>query len=140
MGSSGTNTFSDYPGSSGGRPSEKGSGGGGCGGSGAGGGKSDKCDVTISGLALEEVALSEYFSAHKKTPPDKSKVRVREKLVDGRVAVETESGGEVIGYVPTAYNYLRQCVSQGWSYNGEVSKSSSGKIPKAQIDLAASKK
>lgn len=135
MGSAGTNTFSDYPGSSGGRPSGKSGGGGG----GGGGGKSDKCDVIVNDLQLEEVALSEYFTAHGKPPTEKTKVKVRDKLVGGRVAVETESGGEVIGYVPTAYNFLRQCISQGWSYSGKVASSSAGKVPKLQVDLVASK-
>jgi hypothetical protein len=139
VGSSGTNSFSDYPGSSGGRPSNGTSGGGSSGGGGSGGGgKSDKCDITLSDLALEEVALSEYFTKHKSPPAEKTKVRLREKLVDGRLAVETEIG-EVIGYVPTAYNYLRQCVSQGWKYHGKVSASSTGKVPKVKVDLAAAK-
>lgn len=133
MGSSGTNTFSDYPGSGGGRPGGKGGGGGG-----GGEEKTDKCDVTLDDLSLEDVALSEYFTEKEKSPPENTKVRVREKLVDGRVAVETESG-EVIGYVPTAYNYLRQCISQGWKYRGKVSTSSSGKIPRVQVHLAAAK-
>ncbi len=144
MGSSGTNTFTDYPGSSGGRPGDKGSGGKGSGGGGSGGGgggtggKPDKCDVTLTDLALEDVALSAYFTEQKKLPPEKTKVRVKDKLVGGRVAVETE-GGVVIGNVPTAYNYLRQCISQGWAYKGKVSSSSSGKIPKVRVDLTASK-
>lgn len=131
MGSSGTHTFTDYPGSSGGRPDGKGGGGG--------RGKTDKCDMTLTDLSLEEVALSAYFTAHKKPPPENTKIRIRGKLVDGRVAVETESDGEVIGYVPTAYNYLRQCISQGWTYMGNVSSSSSSKVPKVQVNLTASK-
>lgn len=89
---------------------------------------------------LEEVALAEYFTEFGILPPENTKVRIREKLVGGRLAVETASGSKVIGYIPTAYNYLRQCISKGWSYVGVVSKSSSGKIPKVQVNLTSSKK
>jgi hypothetical protein len=133
VGSAGTNSFTDYPGSSGGRPNANGGGG-----RGGGSGKSDKCDISVEDLQLEEIALSDYYTKNKEPPPEKTKVRVREKLVDGRVAVETD-GGEVIGYVPTAYNYLRQCISQGWKYRGKVSSSSTGKLPKLKVDLAGSK-
>ncbi len=140
MGSAGTHTFTDYPGSGGGRPPSNGKSGSGGGGTGGGGGTVDKCENGISDLPLEEVALSDFYTEHEKPPPEKTKVRVRETLVDGRVAVETDPGSEVIGYVPTAYNYLRKCISKGWSYRGKISSSSSGKIPKIQIDLSASKK
>lgn len=130
MGSKKTGKWTDFPGS---------------GGDGGGGGEKgkptdvDKCAGPIEDLPLEEVALSPYYKAHKAVPPEKTKVRVREKLVDKRIAVETESGQVVIGYVPTAYNYLRQCMSNGWTYTGKVTGSSAGKLPKITVDLTGKK-
>lgn len=128
MGSSGTNRFSDYPGSSGG-------GGGGGGGS---GGVPDKCVSSIS-VELEDVATSDYFVKHGEVPKPKTSVRVRLKLVGGRVAVETISSNEVIGNLPTTYNYVRRCSVQGWKYEGIIVASSSGKLPKIKVDLGANK-
>jgi hypothetical protein len=130
VGSKSTGRLGDYPGS------------GGTGGGGGAKGKpdeTDKCAAVIEDLPLEEVALSGYFKEHKAVPPEKTKVRVRDKLVDKRIAVETESGQEVIGYVPTAYNYLRQCMSNGWAYMGKVTSSSAGKLPKITVDLTGKK-
>ncbi len=138
MGSSGTGNFTDYPPSGGGRTSGKGGGGGSAGGGGKSGDK-DKCERDIDNLPLEDVANCEYFKQHKTVPPLKTKVKVRKKLVGGRIAVETASNGEVVGYVPTAYNYLRGCMERDWEYSGKVADSASGKLPKIKVDLAASK-
>ena len=134
MGSRGTGRFRDYPGTGG-----SGSGGGGGGGGGGKPREVDKCAAAIEDLRLEEVALSDYYKTHKSVPPEKTKVRVRDKLVDKRIAVETVSGNEVIGFVPTAYNYLRQCMTAGWTYTGKVTSSSAAKLPKVTVDLAANK-
>ena len=134
MGSSGTNSFTDYPGSNGGRPNF----GDGSGSGGAGGGTTDRCENSIAALALEEVATAEYYSKHNSIPTLKTPVFVRPELVGSRVALATVSGNEVIGYVPTAYNYLRQCIQKGWTYDGVVSRSISGRVPQLSVDLSAS--
>jgi hypothetical protein len=138
MGSTGTGKFSDYPGSSGGRPSGT-PGGGGGGGSPTKPDDVDKCGRAISDMSLEEVALADYFKNHKAVPPVKTKVRVRKKLVGGRVAVETTASSEVVGYVPTVYNYLRGCMEKGWKYEGQVDDSSKGKLPKVKVSLVGTK-
>lgn len=134
MGSGGSGNFTDYPGSKGGKPNggKKGGGGGG------GGGKPEepnKCADPINDLALEDVATSPYFTKHNAVPPVKTKVRIRKKLVSGRIAVETVSDGEVVGNIPTMYNYLRKCLEKGWTYDGQVVDSSAGKLPKVKVSL-----
>ena len=133
MGSTGTGSFSDYPGSQGGRP-EKG-GGGSSGGGGSGG---DNCEMVISGMMLEDVANCEYFLNHDLVPKAGTQVQARVRLVKGRVAVETTVKGEVIGYVPTKYNYLRACMTDGWQYSGNVVEATGGQLPKVKIDLSPS--
>lgn len=134
MGSSGTHSFTDYPGSNGGRPNSDGGGNGGGGGS---GGSSDRCENSITALALEEVATADYYSKHNAVPTLTTKVFVRRELVGSRVALATVSDNEVIGYVPTAYNYLRQCIQKGWTYEGTVTRSISGRVPQLSVDLSA---
>jgi hypothetical protein len=137
MGSVGTDRFSDYPGSSGGRPDTGKKGGGGGGGGGEGGG--DQCELAIADLALEEVATSEYFTSHSRVPRVGTQVRLRKKLVGSRIAVEISKSGEVLGLVPTEYNYLRQCMSRGFEYTGTVVSSSTGPLPEVSVDLTPTK-
>jgi hypothetical protein len=82
--------------------------------------------------------LAEYYTKHDKVPAVGTKVRVRKKLVSKRIAIET-TAGEVIGYVPTAKNYLLACMEQGWQYQGKVVDASAGKLPKIKVDLVAAK-
>jgi hypothetical protein len=139
MGSIGTGKFTDYPGSAGGHPGkgQKGKGGGGRGGGGGGGG--DRCDLAIHNLALDEVATSEYFRNHGHAPRTGTQVRVRGKLVGSRIAVETSGADEVVGYMPTEYNYLRQCMSRGYKYEGNVASSLGGLLPQVTVDLTPTK-
>lgn len=131
MGSTGTNRFTDYTGSGGGRPK----GGGGAGSQPATSGVS-QCERAHGDIPLEEVARCEYFKAHERVPPVDTPVSVRSKLQGGRLAVEAVKTQEVIGYLPTKYLYLRKCIQQGWTYGGQVLASSSGKSPVVRIDLA----
>ena len=39
------------------------------------------------------------------------------------VPITTAAGAEVVGYLPTAFNYLRQCVARGHQYSGTVESS-----------------
>lgn len=140
MGSSGTGSFTDYPGSQGGRPGNnsggKKSGSGGSGGS--GGGSADQCEKQISSLRLEEVANCEYYENHQSTPSVGTQVRVREKLANRRVAIETSINGEIVGYMPTMYNYIKACMKDGWQYSGKVAQARSGQNPKVAVDLSPS--
>lgn len=140
MGSSGTNRFSDYPGSGGGG-SDKGRGGSGGGSSGSAGATSgvNRCEKAIGDVPLEEVARSEYYLKHKAVPSVDTPVTVRKKLVGGRVAVETFKGSEVVGLLPTRYLYLWTCMQQDWEYSGAVIASSAGKVPMVRVDLAPTK-
>ena len=130
MGSSGSGNFSDYSGSQGG------SSGGGASGGGANT-NSDRCLEDIEGVRIQEIESSEYYENHESTPRQGTKVVVRSSLEDGRFAVETKSGKEVIGLLPTRLNFLRRCIEQGYSYSGEVSESSSGLVPSLRVDLEA---
>lgn len=134
MGSNGTNKFTDYPGTS--RGSAKGLGSGGT--QPGGSGDVPLCERQLAGVPLEEVARCEYFAAHASLPPVGTPVAVRPSLVGGRVAVETSSG-EVVGFLPTEYNYVLRCMKQDYSYAGEVTSSTAKPIPVVRVDLESRK-
>lgn len=134
MGSSGSGNFSDYSGSRGGsRKSGVGSGN-------TGSQKdtgSDRCLKEMNDVRIQEIERSKYYEEHESVPRKGTKVVVRKELVDGRIAVETKSGKEIIGVLPTRLNYVRRCMEQGYSYSGEVSESSAGLVPSIHVDLEA---
>jgi hypothetical protein len=139
MGSTGTGSFTDYPGSQGGRPGKNGGGGGAGGSGGSGGGKmpNDRCSIDLNGVSLQEVAICAYYKEHESPPPKKSRVRVRKKLLGGRIAVELHSTSEAVGLLPTKYNYIVACMKQGWEYTGNVVESTAAKLPKVIVNLEA---
>jgi hypothetical protein len=137
LGSTGTGSFTDYPGSAGGRPGggKKGTGGGG----GGGGGKQpdDRCGEALEGISLQDVATCTYYREHETPPPKKSRVRIRKKLLGGRIAVELHGTNEAIGLLPTKFNYVVPCIKAGWEYTGNVVDSTKAKIPKVIVNLTA---
>lgn len=143
MGSSGTGRFSDYPGTSGGSSKigrGNGSGGSGNGGSGSGNArKTDQCLRMIESVALEEVARSEYFISHKILTSAGTAVTVRSSLVGGRIGIETVPALELVGLLPTEYNYLLQCMKQGYMYTGKVISTTAKPIPVVRVNLEPKK-
>ena len=125
MGSSGSGRISDYPGSSSqGKPSRTG---------GGNGGASDRCARAFS-ARLEDVEQSDYYQAHKTTPPVGTQVEVAQRK---RLVAQTASG-ESIGNLPTSLNYLASCLKDGWSYIGTVqSVTNSPPVATISADFAA---
>jgi hypothetical protein len=124
MGSTGTGSFTDYPGSSKG----KGKGGG----SGGGGGETpDRCARAFSS-SLEDVEHSEYFKNHKAVPKAGTELRVAKKK---RLVAETKKG-EVVGNLPTRLNYISGCLEEGYAYVGTVRDSAAGSVAAVTVDFA----
>lgn len=123
MGSSGSGRISDYPGSS--------KGGSKTGGAGSGGGSGqvpeDRCGRALA-VVLEDIEHSDYFVTHRTVPPAGTVLRIQHKK---RLAAVTEEG-EVVGNLPTGYNYLAACLKEGWSYIGTV-RSSTSRPPIASV-------
>jgi hypothetical protein len=115
MGSSGSGRLTDYPGSS--KSNDKNGGGG------AGGGKpqADRCARAIS-TALEDVEHSTYFKIHKTIPPAGTRLHVAQ---EKRIVAVTDEG-EIVGNLPTQYNYLAACLTGGYTYVGQVRNASNG--------------
>jgi hypothetical protein len=131
MGSSGTGKFTDYPGTPRGSAKAR---------SAQGGAEKaedqiDECERVLQNITLEEVARCAYFKTHNALPAVLSAVRVRSSLVGGRIAVETLSPAEVVGLLPTEYNYLLQCMEQNYKYSGQVKSTRNRPVPVIRVDL-----
>ena len=128
MGSSGSGRISDYPGSS---SSGAGSGSGGAGGD---GGAVDRCSRAFN-TRLEDVESSPYYQAHGALPPLGTKVKV----VQGKRIQAQTFDGEIIGNLPTSFNYLAACLKDGWTYVGSVQKwLSQPPVSTVAVDFVAS--
>lgn len=122
MGSSGTGNFSDYKnfpraikGLTGADDSE------------------DKCALAFSTL-IEDVDTCEYYSKKGVLPAAGAEVYVDFKV---RLVVKSNDG-LIIGYLPTKYNYLRNCIVKGFTYTGVVSNVSSTPINTVIVDITPS--
>jgi len=95
------------------------------------------CNKPLRGVALEDVGQSQYFQTNGNVPSIGIKVRIRDTVANGRLVVELESGIDIVGNIPTKFNYLLACLKAGNSYSGEVSYSSQGPIPAVEVNLDA---
>jgi len=123
MGSTGSGSFSDYPGSS---PKEGGQGAGGGGASG-----DDRCARAFS-CTLEEVAYCDFFSANGDVPPADTALSVEQR---GRLFA-VDASGQTVGALPTAFNYLADCMAAGFTYEGRVNASASAPVASVNVDFA----
>ena len=122
MGSTGTGTFSDYKnfsraikGITGADDSE------------------DKCALAFSTF-IEDVDTCEYYSKKGTLPAVGTEV-----CIDFKVRLVVKSNdGLILGYLPTKYNYLRNCIVKGFTYTGVVSVASSTPINTVVVDITPS--
>ncbi|BCK18396.1 hypothetical protein NMT30_001502 [Vibrio cholerae] len=120
MGSTGSGSFTDYTkaksidGSTGGTSGE------------------DKCQLSISCI-LEEVAQSTYYNTNQDVPPAGKTVLIQ--FMPPRIVAVDATSGKDCGALPTGYNYLLNCIENGYSYAGVVSNSSNGLNPIIEIDI-----
>ena len=119
MGSTGTGNFSDYKnfsraikGITGAEDSE------------------DKCALAFSTF-IEDVDTCEYYSKKGTLPAVGTEV-----CIDFKVRLVVKSNdGLIIGYLPTKYNYLRNCIVKDFKYTGVVSNVSSTPINTVIVDI-----
>lgn len=121
MGSTGSDRFSDYPAT--GRNSES---------NGAGGGASgeDRCERAFS-CHLEEVEQCAYFANNQSVPPANTPLTLQ---LSGRLFA-VDSDGTQIGALPTRFNYLAECLNDGFTYQGRVVASSTSPMASVNVDF-----
>lgn len=121
MGSTGSGSFTDY---SKRKPTSPEGGDGGSSGK-------DNCGKAFS-TSLDEVSRCFYYINTSNVPPRGTEVNV---FFNGlRLSVETKKGEEV-GYLPTKYNYLKNCLADGFIYTGVVTASSLKPLPSVTVDV-----
>ena len=123
MGSTNTGRFTDYSQNSKGSPKTGGIGGGASG--------DDLCDKAFT-TELEEVERCEYFKKYSKLPNKGSQIYVN---FNNRLEIISNSS-EVIGYLPTKYNYLVACTTDGFSYAGVIVSTTITPLVKIRVDIA----
>jgi len=137
MGSTGTGNFTDYSnnltkqGSTSSGSGSSTSSGGSSASSGGGSSGEDRCEKAFTAV-LEEVERCSYYRQNSSLPVNGTAVTVR---MQGRIVVETNEG-ELIGYLPTQYNYLAICIQNGLSYAGIVTSTSNIPISVVKVDIA----
>ena len=93
----------------------------------------DKCALAFSTL-IEDVDTCEYYSKKGMLPGVGTEVYVDFKV---RLVVKSNDG-LIIGYLPTKYNYLRNCIVKDFTYTGVVSVASSTPINTVVVDITPS--
>lgn len=131
MGSSGSGSFGNYRGGniSSDIAGQVGSGSGAGSGVGFGGGEIDLPDK-IENIKLEDVATSEYYQKHGNLPSKSVAVYLRDTVYQGRLVVETADTHEILGNLPTEYNYLK-----GKRYRGKIISSGLTPVPYVVVAL-----
>lgn len=94
----------------------------------------NKCDRAVA-TVLEDVETCDYFKKNGKVPLKGTYVKIALKT---RLVV-LDKNGDVIGHIPTEYNYLLECLNDGYQYEGEVSGSFDTPIPSVYIAVTPQK-
>lgn len=124
MGSTGSGSFTDYSQQ---KPTSSGASDGGTSGV-------DKCNQAFDS-SLEEVSRCRYFQ-EAGIPAVGTDVFIRFNGVR-LAAVDTNSNRE-IGYLPTKFNYIKNCLDDGFSYSGVVRSASVTPTPVVYVDITPS--
>ena len=92
------------------------------------------CNKAVA-TSLEDVATSDYFKKHGTVPPKGTPVIITS---TSRI-VAVDDKGDVIGNLPTEYNYLLGCIEEGYQYEGEVIDSFTSPLPSTSIAVTPQK-
>lgn len=127
MGSSGSGRFGTY------RNTGTGSSGTG---SGVNGGTNEiECPAIIENIRLEDVATSDYYVNYNSLPSYGDSIYLNNTIYKGRLVVKAISTDEIIGNLPTRYNFLINCLKKGMHYKGFVVASGITPIPFVVVTL-----
>ena len=136
MGSSGSGRFGNYRIGNGQTVGGANNVSGGAGGGLGGGGIEIDCPTVIENIRLEDVATSEYFLRHQSLPNPGEPVELNSIPHNGRLVVTNTLTKEVLGNLPTQYNYLINCI-KNVRYDGTIIASGMRPIPFVVVTLHA---
>jgi hypothetical protein len=72
-----------------------------------------------------------YFMNHKGLPADHTALTLS---LNQRVAAQTPQG-DVVGYIPTEYNYIAGCLKGGWRFPAAVVNTSMKPFPRIWVQV-----
>lgn len=126
MGSSGSGSFSDYPGTKAKEVEENGNG--------VAGGASgvDKCKQAFSSV-LEDVGQCDFYSQFKRVPAPGTQLGI---FFDKKRIFAVDVDRVKVGALPTSLNYLAACLAGGVTYVGVVKSSADKPFPTVEADFA----
>ncbi|WP_240462830.1 hypothetical protein [Burkholderia cenocepacia] len=125
MGSSGSGSFSDYPGTK--AKEVEGNG------NGVAGGASgvDRCKQAFSSV-LDDVGQCDFYSQFKKVPAPGSHLGIS---FDKKRIFAVDVNGVKVGALPTSFNYLAACLAGNVTYVGVVKSSADKPVPTIEADF-----
>jgi hypothetical protein len=125
MGSSGSGSFSDYPGTKAKEAEGKGTG--------MAGGDSgvDRCQQAFHAL-LQDVGNSDYYARFNDVPAVGAQLGL---VFDGKRVFAIDVNGVKVGALPTSLNYLAACLATDVNYVGVVSSSAVAPVPTVEGDF-----
>lgn len=101
------------------------------------GGNERACPPQIEFIKLEDVATSEYYIMHQSVPSPGDVVELADSIYNGRLVVILSSTREILGNLPTKFNYLIECIKNGVHYTGDVHSSGVIPVPYILVNLYA---
>ena len=125
MGSTGSGRFSDYPGSG------RGAAGGSDGGAGSASQQHDRCTRAFT-VTLQDVEHSEYFLRNSGVPVVGTELTIEHR----KRIVAVDVSGISVGNLPTSFNYIADCIADGFNYAGVVTASTTGSSAIVTVDFA----
>ena len=121
MGSSGSGSLSDYSDQNPTTPN----------GTNGGASKIDKCNLAFA-TSLEEVSRCDYYKK-KGIPPIGTEVTIIFNKI--RLTAVDSAEGHEIGYLPTKFNYIKNCMDDGFAYKGIVRTNAVSPTPNVLVDI-----
>lgn len=94
----------------------------------------NKCERAVA-TVLENVETCDYYKKRGAIPVKGTPVKIAFKTR----LVALDDNGDVIGYLPTEFNYLLECLNDGYQYEGVVSGSFDTPLPSVYIAVTPQK-
>jgi hypothetical protein len=97
----------------------------------------NKCGKNVGIVILEDVSLYDYFINNNNLPPIYDSIEISFHDISKRIVAVSSSTNEVIGALPTKFNFLLICLKHGFVYSGEVIASATHPILRVEVQINA---
>lgn len=101
--------------------------------------KKNLCERPLDSVILEDIEIHQYYKENNKLPAVGDNVYVSNTKFKGRIVVTHTITNQILGNLPTDYNYLFQCIQLGYYYKGTVVQSIEKPTVRLMVKLNVSK-